>query len=60
MKSLVTISLFLFAAISTKFIFAINRFSDQQDTVIIMPNGINTQQRRGGGSFNKIEKIGRY
>jgi len=43
-----------------KNLFAINCFSNQQDTMFIMPNGINTQQRRGGGSFNKIEKIGRY
>ncbi len=36
--------------------FAINCFSNQQDTMIIMPNGINTQQRWVGGNFNKIEK----
>ena len=40
-----------------KNLFAINCFSNQQDTMIIMPNGINTQQRWVGGNFKNREVL---
>ncbi len=39
MKSYIPASLFLFAVTSTKISFAINYFSNQEDTTIIIPNG---------------------